>query len=434
MRRWLLLLAILVVVAIPLIVFADNIYLPLVRIYPGPSSPTTASAPTAILGPTATPDAAGKRLTVPAGFHINIYAQGLSQPRLMTFGADGALYVSEMGAGRITRMVDANGDGRADANTVVATGLNTPHGLEWNGQWLYVAELGKVERLRDADGNGSLETRELVTDNIPGGGGHVTRTLHFGPDGMLYVSAGSSCNICVESDPRRAAIMRFNADGSIPADNPYATDADPRRQAVWASGLRNSVDFFFTASGDLWASFNGSDDLGDDVPPEVIVAVVRKGANYGWPYCYTPVLGLNGPSNPIAEVRDTRLALPSGFTCADAVPALFTDVAHSAPLGMTLGSGQLFPTAYRDDVFVAYHGSWNTTTANARDCKVERIVVQNGVPVSSETFANGWRAAGGVCGDSSGYGRPADVAFGPDGAMFISDDAGGRIYRVIYSP
>ncbi|MHB0878967.1 MAG: PQQ-dependent sugar dehydrogenase, partial [Anaerolineae bacterium] len=142
-----------------------------------------ATAP-ATPGPAATADAAGQRITLPAGFRINIYADGLSEPRFMTFSADGALYVSEMGAGRISRLVDVNGAGLADEPTVVADGLSTPHGLEWNGDWLYVAELGRVDRLRDADGDGILETRELVTDNIPGAGGHSTRTLHFGPDGM----------------------------------------------------------------------------------------------------------------------------------------------------------------------------------------------------------------------------------------------------------
>ncbi|MHB0878275.1 MAG: PQQ-dependent sugar dehydrogenase, partial [Anaerolineae bacterium] len=299
---------------------------------------------------------------------------------------------------------------------------------------LYVAELGRVDRLRDADGDGILETRELVTDNIPGAGGHSTRTLHFGPDGMLYVSTGSSCNVCEESDPRRAAILRFNPDGTIPADNPFATDPDPRRQAVWATGLRNSVDFLFTEAGELWADHNGSDGLGDDVPPEEIVNVVEGGRSYGWPYCYTPALGANLPPDQAAEVADERVPLPSGFTCADAVPSLFTDLAHSAPLGMVLASGQAFPADYADDLYVAYHGSWNTTTGNARDCKVQRIIIENGQPVSSEDFANGWRAEGGVCGDAQSYGRPADVVFGPDGAMYISDDSGGRIYRVVYEP
>lgn len=377
-------------------------------------------------------DEAAQRLQVPPGFAVRIFADNLPQrPRFMAFGPDGWLYVSLMNSGQIARLPDRNGDGRADATEIVAGGLNLPHGLEWRDGWLYVAEGDRIERLRDGDGNGSLETRQLVTDNIPAPVGHSSRTLHFGPDGKLYVSAGSSCNVCEESDPRRAAILRFNPDGSIPADNPFATDTDERRRPLWAWGLRNSVDFLWTPGGELWANHNGSDGLGDDLPPEEIVIPVQRGAWHGWPYCYTPGVGVvSGP-----EVQDTRMALPDGLTCDQAVAARFTAPAHSAPLGMTLGAGTLFPPAYRQSLFVAYHGSWNTTAANIRDCKVERIVLNEaGQPIAAEPFVSGFRAPGKPCGDAATYGRPADVIFGPEGAMYISDDKGMRVYRVIPVP
>ncbi|MCI0477382.1 MAG: PQQ-dependent sugar dehydrogenase [Anaerolineales bacterium] len=378
-------------------------------------------------------DEAAARISVPSGFAIRIFASNLSNPRLMTFGPDGILYVALMGAGQIARLPDRDANGLADGIEVIASGLNAPHGVEWNAGWLYVAEQDRIERFRDAANDGTFESREIVTTNIPCCGGHSSRTLHFGPDGKLYVSAGSSSNIAPENDPRRAAILRFNPDGTIPADNPFASDPDSRKQAVWAEGLRNSVDFVFTASGELWADHNGSDGLGDDVPPEEIVINVQRGRSHGWPYCYTPTLGANLPPTQTAETRDTRVALPPGFDCAQAVPALFTDLAHSAPLGMSLVSGANFPAAYRSDLFVAYHGSWNTNVvANYRDCKVQRVIVQNNLPTSSETFATGWRAPGAKCGDASTWGRPADVIFGPDGVMYISDDRGGRIYRVVY--
>lgn len=380
------------------------------------------------------PDEASRRLTVPAGFAIRIFAEGLGgKARFMAFGPDGALYLTLMNAGRIVRLPDRDGDGRADRVEVVAEGLNLPHGIEWRDGWLYVAEGDRVERLRDGNGDGYLEIRELVTDHIPSPRGHVSRTLHFGPDGKLYVSAGSSCNICEEDDPRRAALLRFNPDGTIPSDNPFASDPDPRRRPLWAWGLRNSVDFLWTPDGTLWANHNGSDGMGDDLPPEEIVIAVQRGRHHGWPYCYTPGLGPNLPPDQRAEVRDSRMALPPNFTCADAVPALFTDLAHSAPLGMDTGARAAFPPQYWDDLFVAYHGSWNTSLPNARDCKVQRIVVENGRPVRSEDFANGWRAPGKMCGDPATWGRPADVLFGPDGAIYISDDHGGRVYRVVYT-
>ena len=379
------------------------------------------------------PDAASRRITVPAGFAIRIFAQGLSgKARFMAFGPDGLLYLTLMSDGKIVRLPDRNNDGLADGTEVVVTGLSLPHGLEWRNGWLYVAEGDKIERLRDSDGDGRLETRAVVTTNIPAPQGHTSRTLHFGPDGKLYVSVGSSCNACKESDPRRAAILRFNPDGSIPTDNPFVSNADTRKHPVWAEGLRNSVDFLWTPSGQLWANHNGSDGISDTLPPEEIVIAVPKGAHHGWPYCYTPGVGLNLPPNQREEVRDTQVALAAGFTCSMAVPAQLTDLAHSAPLGMTRGGGS-FPSGYRDDLFVAYHGSWNTTnTANYRDCKVQRIVIENGVLVRSTTFANGWRTSGQKCGTA--WGRPVDVIFGPDGALYISDDLGGRVYRIVYAP
>ncbi len=402
--------------------------------------PATAMPPASLPLPPA--DAASARLNVPQGFAIRIFAGNLSgSPRFMAFGPDGALYLLLTGAGQIVRLADTNHDGLADSKQAVARGLNRPHGLAWLGDWLYVAENDRVERLRSSSGNGILDVKELVTDNIPGGSGHFTRTVHFGPDGKMYVSAGSSCNVCAETDPRRAAILRFNPDGSIPPDNPYANDGDVRKRPLWASGLRNSVDFLWTPAGGMWASMNGRDNLKDanglpdTLPPEVIVFPIQAGGFYGWPYCYNPTTGYNAKG--AAQVLDEQsgLALPPGLACSQAVPALFSDLAHSAPLGMALGQAGNFPSAYQPDLYVAYHGSWNIQDpANTRDCKVERVVVENGKPVRSETFVDGWRAPGGTCGDPSAYGRPAGIVFGPDGAMYISDDAGGRVYRLIYAP
>lgn len=395
---------------------------------------TTLFLPLVSKGPPLPPaDEAAARIQVPPGFHIRIFAENLSgRPRFMAIGPDGHLYLSLMNAGQVVRLPDRNRDGLSDGVEAIASGLNLPHGLAFYNGYLYIAEGDKVERLTGPQPDGSFGARELVTDNIPGPAGHSSRTVIFGSDGKMYVSAGSSCNVCEESDPRRAAVLRFNPDGSIPPDNPFANDPDPRKRPLWAWGLRNSVGLVIAPSGGLWANHNGSDGLGDDLPPEEIVIEVQGGRHYGWPYCYTPGVGAIPPGTQ--EVRDTRIALPAGFSCAQAIPARFTAPAHSAPLGMTLGKPGNFPPDYADDLFVAYHGSWNTTAASIRDCKVERVLLENGQPVGSQTFAAGWRAPGKPCGDAATWGRPADVIFNGYGEMFISDDHGSRVYRVVFAP
>lgn len=376
-----------------------------------------------------TTDDAASRLVVPEGFQVSVFASGLMKPRLMTIGEDGSLYVAEQEAGQISHLVDADGDGVAETVTVIAENMPIAHSVEWHDGWLYVSEGNQIERIQDADGDGTFEDRELVTDNIPEAVHHMTRTLGFGPDGMLYVSTGSSSNIDPETDPRRAAILRFNPDGTIPADNPYATDADPLRQPIWAKGLRNSIDFLFTADGQLWANHNGSDDLGDEIPPEEVIIKVEMGKHYGWPYCYTPVLG-TVPAGTV-DVHDERVAFGGPVSsCDQSTPAVFTDLAHSAPIGMTQYTGTAFPEQYQNGIFEAYHGSWNSGVP--RDCAVQFISVVDGVPTASEPFMTGFRdSAEQNCADA--WGRPAGVTVGANGELFVSDDQNGNIYIVTYT-
>jgi glucose/arabinose dehydrogenase len=396
---------------------------------PDVAAPDVAQAAEGSAGAT---DEAAARLQVPEGFAINTYFSDLREPRLMTVGPDGHLYVAERGGGAVIRLPDADGDGVADERQVVADDLAQPHSIEWFEDALYVTVTGRVLRLADQNGDGdALDEGEqtTVTDNIPASGVHTSRTLHFGLDGKLYVSAGSSGNNNVESDRRRAAISRFNLDGSIPDDNPFAQDTDETRRPVWAEGLRNSVDFLFLPDGRLWANHNGSDMLGDDLPPEEIVIEVEKGKHYGWPYCYTPAMGVVPPGT--AEVHDERVAFDDRLSdCSEVVPALFTDLAHQAPLGMAQYNQTAFPADYAGNLFVAYHGSWNSSVP--RDCKVQRIVVQDGQPVESQPFVTGFRDSEDQdCGDA--WGRPAGIAVGANGELFVSDDQNGNIYRVVYT-
>ncbi|HEU4326328.1 MAG TPA: PQQ-dependent sugar dehydrogenase, partial [Roseiflexaceae bacterium] len=227
----------------------------------------------------------------------------------------------------------------------------------------------------------------------------------------------------------RATIMRFNPDGSIPADNPFANDPTESRRPVWAEGLRNSVDFLWTPEGRLWANHNGSDGLGNDAPPEEIVIDVERGKHYGWPFCYTPSLGATPAGTD--EVRDTRVPFaPPVASCADVTPALFTDAAHQAPLGMARYGQTQFPADYRSNLFVAYHGSWNADQT-PRDCRVQMVVVRDGAPVEAREFLGGFRDnEQQECG--AAWGRPAGVAVGARGELFVSDDRNGNIYRVVY--
>ncbi len=374
-------------------------------------------------------DEASERLQVPDGFAVRIYASGLGTPRLMTVGPDGLLYVADIDGNRVIRLPDADSDGLADEVQVIAEDLPGVHNVEWFKDWLYVAEGAQIERLRDEDGDGEFELRVLVTDNIPEPVHHRTRTLHFGPDGMLYVTTGSSSNMDPETDPRRAAMLRFNADGSIPDDNPFISDLNDQRHAIWAEGLRNSVDFLFLPDGRLWANHNGSDMLGDDIPPEEVIIEVDPGQHYGWPYCYTPTLGVTPPDT--TEVQDERVPFDPAIlaNCSEATPALFTDLAHQAPLGMVQYKATAFPAEYQGNIFQAYHGSWNSE--EPRDCKVQMIVVSDGMPTESQSFLTGFRDDEMQdCGDA--WGRPAGVAVGANGELFVSDDQNGNIYRVVY--
>jgi glucose/arabinose dehydrogenase len=397
-------------------------------------------------GPPPTPppsppaDEVASRLRVPAGFQVRGFAEGLERPRLMAVGPDGALYVAEYSAGQITRLQDRDHDGLADAHETVVGGLDGPHNAEWIAGCLYVAENDEVSRHCDADGDGALEQHTQVVA-LPTGGGHVTRTLHQGQDGKLYVAAGSTCNVCAERDPRRAAILRFNLDGSIPPDNPFASDPDPLRRAVWAEGLRNSIDFVFMPDGQLWANHNGRDNMisdraKDDRPLEELVIAVQGGRHHGWPFCTSehPDGSLAAGPGPYVEAADPSgdvPAPPAGFRCADAVPALFTGLAHSAPIGIARYSGTAFPTSYRGDIFVSLHGSWNRTPP--APCKVVRIHVEDGQPVAADDFLTGFqRDASQPCGDA--WGRPAGVLAGADGALYVSDDQNGRVYRVVWQP
>jgi len=294
-------------------------------------------------------------LTVPAGFHVSVFAQNLNGVRYLTLGPGGAVYASRPSGGDVVRLVDANHDGVADTTVTVVSGLNRPFGIAFRGDTMYVAENNEVVHF-----NPGSQAKVVDVPNIPGGAGHSTRTVVFGTDGKMYVSVGSSCNICDEADSMRAAVVQFNRDGS--------------GGRVFARGLRNSVGLAINpTTGELWATNNDRDNLGDDIPPERI-NIIKDGKYYGWPQCYLP--GQKNPEYPSAD-------------CSTVEPPAITFQAHSAPLGLTFYVGTAFPADYRGDAFMTYHGSWNRSVPTGD--KVVRVQVQNGKPVSIDDFITGWQ-------------------------------------------
>jgi len=335
---------------------------------------------------------------LPDGFSASVFAEGLSGPRFMALGPDGVVYVADRGNSRIVALPDADGDGRADEIRTFADGLEAPHSLVYNEDeqaWFVGVPTGVV-RLRDTDGDGVADERETIIDDYPTGV-HNTRTVEFLPDGRMVVSVGSGCNVCEEQDPRRAAIVVY--------DGP-----DGSGERIFASGLRNAVGLeVHPETGRLWATNNGRDLMGDDLPPETVYEV-EDGADYGWPYCHSgdivdPDHGFDGACDgvgqPVVEMQ-----------------------AHTAPLGLTFYTGDLFPADYQGDLFIALHGSWNRSVPVGY--KVVRLPFENGQPTGEVLdFASGWLTP-----NNTATGRPVDVLTGADGALYISDDKGGFIYRV----
>lgn len=311
----------------------------------------------------------GLPLTIADGFSISVFARNIPDARVLAWDPDGKVLVSSPATGNVFRITT---DGSV---SVVTSGLNRPHGLAFKDGKLYIAE---TDRVSVYDYDGKATNRKKIVD-LPGGGNHTSRTIGFGPDGKLYISIGSSCNVCVEKDGRRASIQVL--DGEL---------------KLFASGLRNSV-FFTWRNGDMWATDMGRDLLGDNTPPEE-VNIIKEGNNYGWPYCY----GKKIPDKSFGGSQER---------CKTTEPPVIEYQAHSAPLGLAFDENYLY---------VAYHGSWNRSVPTGY--KIVRFDLNNNFAASD--FITGW-----LQGDSA-FGRPVDLLFDQKGDLFISDDKAGVIYRV----
>lgn len=348
-------------------------------------------------------------LRIPNGFQINVFADGLSNPRRIAI-APGAtpqkydVFLVESRANRIRVLRETNGDGVADEKRTFVQNLSQPYGLAFHDSgWLYVGNTDRIVRFPYKPGATSTDAppQEIAPLTKGGYNQHRTRNLLFSRDGKkLYVTIGSSCNTCEERDPQRAAISEMNPDGS--------------GRRLFASGMRNPVGIAWDADDKLWAVVNERDLLGDDIPPDYLPQV-QEGGFYGWPYAYADINRKIIPDPKFGKRAPEKVEA----TVAATVPVQ----AHSAALGLAFypATGNFGPK-YSGDAFLAYHGSWNRDEATGY--KIVRVDFQDGKPISVTDFVSGFLKNGKT------DGRPVDVQIAPDGALLFTDDHGGKIWRV----
>ncbi len=341
------------------------------------------------------------RMVLPDGFAVSVYASGLRGIRLLHLTSKDDLLASIPRSGKIVLIEqDRNIKGQVANRRNLITGLNRPHGIEIYKDWLYVAETGGIGRiLFDVETGKTRGKFEPIVTGLPAGGNHWSRTIHFGPDGLMYVSIGSSCNVCEEGDPRRASIMRFRPDGS--------------NGEIYATGLRNTVGFGWQPeTNDLYGVDNGRDLLGDDFPPCELNRI-EQDKFYGWPYTNG-----NKVADPdFGEGNDQRIQ--------ESIAPVHAFGAHTAPLAITFLKNKNLPSSFDDAAIVALHGSWNRSQKTGY--QLVSLHFDGEGNVTERPFLTGFELNGDV------LGRPVDVAEGSDGSLFVSDDYSGTIYRITYS-
>ncbi len=348
---------------------------------------------------TPSPAEVARHLRAAPGFEVDLYAGDIPLARWLLLTAAGDLIVARTRGDEVMLLDrDRDGDGHPDSRRVLLTSLDRPHGLAIRDGWLYVAEKTAVGRIRfDQQTATTSGAYQRIITGLTGDGNHVTRTIAFGPDGKLYLSQGSTCNVCEEKDRRRATMMRFEPDGS--------------QGEIYATGLRNSVGFDWAPwDGSLYATENGRDLLGDDFPPDELNRIER-GAFYGWPY----VNGFN--------VLDPDLGRGHEALLTTSKPPAHGFRAHNAPLGLAFLRSSARPPAYERAAVAALHGSWNRSVLDGY--KVVSLHWADDGSIEERDFLTGF------LNDSGVIGRPAGVTEGPDGSVYVADDYAGAIYRVV---
>jgi glucose/arabinose dehydrogenase len=371
------------------------------------SKPAAAAKPAATVAASATPaaktqpaPAGGPDLSgfkLPKGFRISIYANQVETARSMVVSDSGIVYVGSRKAGKVYALVPRADKQTADVVTI-AEGLENPIGVTLVNGALYVGEIGRVIRFDNIDRRYAQKpSYEVVKVSLPTDKWHGEKIMKAGPDGKIYIPVGAPCNICDTDDTKSAKIYRMNPDGS--------------QLEEYARGVRNTVGFaFHPTTKALWFTDNGRDEMGDNTPSCELNIAPKAGLHFGFPYCHGGVV----PDPKFGE----------GRSCEAFEPPVAKLGPHVAPLGLTFYTGKQFPEMYRNNVYVAEHGSWNRTTKSGYSVRL--ITLYNSKVVSDTAFVDGWLRGEEV------VGRPVDLVTQADGSMLISDDFGGRVYRVTY--
>lgn len=339
------------------------------------------------------------KLTLPPGFTVQLYARDVPNARSMTLSPRGTLFVGTRQEGKIYAVVDRNQDHVADEVITLARGLNMPNGVAFRDGALYVAEVNRILRYDNIEERLHHPPQPVVLNqSYPTDKHHGWKFIRFGPDGLLYVPVGAPCNICQRSDQRYASITRLRPDGT--------------GVEVFAHGVRNTVGFdWHPETKELWFTDNGRDWLGDDFPADELNRAPQAGLHFGFPYCHG-----KGMLDP--EFGGKR-------PCTDFVAPVLELGPHVAALGMRFYTGSMFPPEYHQQIFIAQHGSWNRSEKIGY--RIMRVRLAGHQAVQYHVFAEGWLQG------EEAWGRPVDVQVMPDGALLVSDDHAGAIYRITYT-
>jgi len=338
-------------------------------------------------------------IKLPAGFKIEVFAE-VQDARSMAMSPSGILYVGNKDKDKVYAVKDTNGDFKADKKWVVAKDLNMPNGVAFSDGDLYIAEVSRISKLVGIESKlDNPPAPTVVKDDYPKETHHGWKYIAFGPDGKLYVPVGAPCNICESKDEIYASITRLNKDGS--------------GREIFAKGIRNSVGFtWHPETKELWFTDNGRDSMGDNVPSCELNHAAKAGMHFGYPYCHE------------GSVKDPEFG--NKRPCADFIAPADKLGAHVAPLGLKFYTGSMFPASYKNQLFVAEHGSWDRSKKSGHN--VSLVKISSGKVSGHEVFASGWLDDA----TQKVWGRPVDVLVLADGSLLISDDQAGVIYRISY--